>query len=114
MKKLFDFGEALKALKGSCCVARQGCNEKGRFVCKQVPSHIGETIIPKMSSLPQSAKNLIIARKNKSLDYNDQMIIVHPDGNVYSWVPSGSDCFAEDWYIVENTTQCVGYATTSI
>lgn len=63
MKKLFDFGEALKALKGSCCVVRQGWNEKGRFVCKQVPSHIGETIIPKMSSLPQSAKNLIIARK---------------------------------------------------
>ena len=47
MKKLFDFGEALKALKGSCCVARQGWNEKGRFVCKQVPSYIGETIIPK-------------------------------------------------------------------
>ena len=28
MKKLFDFGEALKALKGSCCVARQGWMKK--------------------------------------------------------------------------------------
>ena len=63
MEKLFDFGEARKARKGGCCVARQGWNGKGRFVCKQVPSHVGETIIPKMSSLPQSAKNLVMAKK---------------------------------------------------
>ena len=113
MEKLFDFGEALKVLKGGCCVARKGWNGKGRFVCKQVPSHVGETIIPKMSSLPQSAKNLVMARENKSLDYKNQMIIVHPDGAVDSWVPSVSDCFAEDWYMVEDVTQCVGAATTS-
>lgn len=111
--KMFDFGEALRALKGGCCVARNGWNGKGRFVCRQVPSHVDENVIPRMSSLPQSAKNLVMSRDNKSLDYSNQMIIVHPDGKVDSWVPSVSDVFAEDWYLVEEASQCVGEATTS-
>ena len=28
------------------------------------------------------------------------MLIINPDGRADSWVPSVSDIFAEDWYIV--------------
>ena len=67
---------------------------------KQIPAHITEEIIPKMQSLPQSAKDIIMSRENKALDYTSQMLIINPDGRADSWVPSVSDVFAEDWEIV--------------
>lgn len=79
---------------------RRGWNVKGRFVVKQVPAYITEEIIPKMQSLPQSAKDIIMARSNKHIDYTNQILIIHPDGHADSWVPSVSDVFAEDWEIV--------------
>lgn len=59
-----------------------------------------EDIIPKMQSLPQSAKDIIMSRENKVIDYTSQMLIINPDGRADSWVPSVSDVFAEDWEIV--------------
>ena len=70
------------------------------FVVKQIPAHITEDIIPKMQSLPQSAKDIIMSRENKVIDYTSQMLIINPDGRADSWVPSVSDVFAEDWEIV--------------
>ena len=96
-----NFGMAIQALKAGYAVRRKGWNGKGLFVVKQVPAHITEEIIPKMQSLPQSAKDIIMARENKYIDYTNQMLIVNPDGRADSWVPSSSDVFAEDWEIVE-------------
>ena len=93
------FGTALNLLRAGFCVRRRGWNGKGLFVVKQVPAHITEEIIPKMQSLPQSAKDIIMARENKYIDYTNQMLIVNPDGRADSWVPSSSDVFAEDWEI---------------
>lgn len=73
---------------------------KGLFIVKQVPSHITGDIIPKMQSLPQSAKDILMKRENPHIDYTNQMLIIHPDGRADSWVPSSSDIFAEDWEIV--------------
>ena len=70
------------------------------FVVKQVPAHITADIIPNMQSLPQSAKDIIMARKEPHIDYTNQMLIVNPDGRADSWVPSSSDVFAEDWELV--------------
>lgn len=81
-------------------IRRAGWNGKGLFVVKQIPAHITEEIIPKMQSLPQSAKDIIMSRENKALDYTSQMLIINPDGRADSWVPSVSDVFAEDWEIV--------------
>ena len=74
---------------------------KGLFVVKQIPAHITEEIIPKMQSLPQSAKDIIMSRENKVIDYTSQMLIINPDGRADSWVPSASDVFAEDWEVVQ-------------
>ena len=97
---LYSFGEAIHALKFGLAIRRKGWNGKGLFVVKQVPAHITEEIIPKMQSLPQSAKDIIMSRENKYIDYTNQMLIINPDGRADSWAPSSSDVFAEDWEIV--------------
>lgn len=96
----FTFGTAVLLLEAGMAVRRGGWNGKGLFVVKQVPSHITADIIPNMQSLPQSAKDIIMARKEPHIDYTNQMLIINPDGRADSWVPSSSDVFAEDWELV--------------
>lgn len=100
LNTLFNFGEAIQALKFGLAIRRNGWNGKGLFVIKQVPAHIDGDIIPKMQSLPQKAKELIIKGKN-FIDYTSQCLIYNENtGRADSWVPSISDVFAEDWEIV--------------
>lgn len=95
-----SFGDAIEALKFGFAVRRSGWNGKGLWVIKQVPAHITEEVIPKMQSLPQSAKDLILSGK-KFIDYTSQCLIYNENtGRADSWVPSISDVFAEDWEIV--------------
>ena len=96
----FTFGTAVLLLEAGMAVRRGGWNGKGLFIVKQVPSHITGDIIPNMQSLPQSAKDIIMARKEPHIDYTNQMLIINPDGRADSWVPSSSDVFAEDWELV--------------
>ncbi len=96
-----DFGDAIEVLKQGGAIRRKGWNGKGLFVIKQVPTHIESDIIPKMQSLPQSAKDLILKGKG-FIDYTSQCLIYNENtGRADSWVPSISDVFAEDWEIVE-------------
>lgn len=95
-----DFGGAILALKAGKLLARKGWNGKGMFIVKQIPAEIGLDIIPKMQSLPQSAKDKLLAN-NQPINYANQMLIVNAEGRADSWVPSSSDCFAEDWEIIE-------------
>ncbi len=87
-----NFGQAIEALKEGKLLQRAGWNGKGMFILKQVPATIGLDIIPKMQSLPQAAKDFLVSA--------NLMLIVNADGRADSWVPSSSDCFAEDWQIV--------------
>lgn len=93
---------AVDALKLGLAVRRKGWNGKGLFVVKQIPSHITGDIIPKMQSLPLSAKNILMSRENPHIDYTNQMLIINPDGRADSWVPSVSDIFADDWEIAND------------
>lgn len=96
-----SFGIAIQALKLGLAIRRSGWNGKGLFVVKQVPAHIGSDVIPKMQSLPQSAKDLILKGKG-FVDYASQCLIYNENtGRADSWVPSISDVFAEDWEIVK-------------
>lgn len=95
-----NFGTATQALKLGFTIRRSGWNGKGLWVIKQVPAHIESDIIPKMQSLPQSAKDLIL-KGNGFIDYTSQCLIYNKNtGRADSWVPSISDVFAEDWEIV--------------
>lgn len=98
--KQFDFGTAIKFLESGGAIRRSGWNGKGMFVIKQVPSHITGDIIPKMQSLPQIAKGILMKRENPHIDYTNQMLIINPDGRADSWLPSSSDVFAKDWEVV--------------
>lgn len=98
--ELMNFGEAIELLKQGKSIRRRGWNGKGLVVFKQVPSHIGSDIIPKMQSLPQSAKDIIMEGTG-FIDYTSQCLIYDQNiGRADSWVPSISDIFAEDWEIV--------------
>ena len=95
------FGDAVELLKKGHALRRSGWNGKNLFVIKQVPAHIDSDIIPKMQSLPQSAKDLILNGKG-FIDYTSQCLIYNGNtGRADSWVPSISDVFADDWEIVE-------------
>lgn len=77
---------------------RKGWHKK--FVVKQVPSHITADIIPKMQSLPQVAKDILMYHENPHIDYENQMLIIRSDRNADSWHPTPEDIFAEDWELV--------------
>ena len=95
------FGDAIEVLKQGGTIRRKGWNGKGLMVFKQVPAHIESDVIPKMQSLPQSAKDLILKGKG-FIDYTSQCLIYNENtGRADSWVPSISDVFAEDWEIVK-------------
>lgn len=96
-----SFGSAIALLKSGFAIRRSGWNGKNLFVIKQVPAHIESNIIPKMQSLPQSAKDLIL-NGNGFIDYTSQCLIYNGNtGQADSWVPSISDVFADDWELVE-------------
>lgn len=99
MKDMY-FGQAICALNAGQAIRRAGWNGKGLFVVRQVPAHIFGNIIPKMQSLPQSAKDILMSREIPHIYYANQMLIINPDGRADSWVPSVSDVFAQDWEVV--------------
>lgn len=95
-----NFGMAIMALKAGYPIRRSGWNGEGLMVFKQVPVHIENDVIPKMQSLPQSAKDLIVKGKG-FIYYISQCLIYNENtGRADSWVPSISDVFADDWEIV--------------
>ena len=60
-----------------------------------------ENSIPKMQSLPQSAKEIILKGKG-FIDYTCQCLIYNENtGRADSWSPSIADVFAEDWEILQ-------------
>ena len=81
-----NFGQAIEALKEGKLVAREGWNGGGLFVMKQ--------------TVQESAKKVLVSR-GTTLKYENQMLIIKPNGTADSWVPSSSDVFAEDWIVVE-------------
>lgn len=100
--KNLNFGEVIEILKQGGLVRRKGWNGKGLFVIKQVPAHIESDVIPRMQSLPQSAKDRILKGKG-FVDYTSQCLIYNENtGRADSWVPSVSDIFAEDWEVVHS------------
>lgn len=96
----FDFSSAVQWLKALGCVRRISWPE-GTFVVKQVPADIPSDIIPKMTSLPDSVKNLPLSRSaDASIHYRHQMLQIDCDGIANAWQPNAEDVFAEDWQVV--------------
>lgn len=94
MEELFDFSEALKRLKKGHHIARKGWNGKTLEIIKRNGYPNG---IPCNES---TAKDYGL--EVGELFYCSPYLQIHnkATNKVDTWVPSISDLFAEDWYIV--------------
>ena len=91
MVETFDFGEAIKRVKAGKKVARIGWNGKGQFVY-----YIPADRYPAKTGVAKQ-----IAGKDGKVDYRAYLALKTAQGDVATWVPSISDCLAEDWCEVE-------------
>lgn len=86
-----SFSQALEALKSGQRVARHGWNGKGMFVY----------MVPANSYTAQTPVAKAFFGEDAMVPYNAYMALKGVDGRVSTWVPSSSDCFADDWEIVD-------------
>ncbi len=82
-----DFGKALTALKAGKKVAREGWNGAEMFAFIQ-PAYSREA---KAAEMPIFGAYVY---------YRECYLLKTAQGDLASWVPSGSDTLAEDWVIV--------------
>lgn len=97
-----SFGEALQALEAGKCVKRESW-VGDKFVVKQIDSDIPAEVVPKMQSLPDSAKQFIGKTANGDIHYRNQCLIVkqYPSSTVTTnYVPDWNDMFAKDWVVL--------------
>lgn len=97
-----SFGEALQALEAGKCVTRESW-VGDKFVVKQIDSDIPAEVVPKMQSLPDSAKQFIGKTANGDIHYRNQCLIVkqYPSSTVATnYVPDWNDMFAKDWMVL--------------
>lgn len=96
-----SFGQALVYLQAGVPCRRSGWRPitpavGAPFVFKQVPSEVPAAIIPKMTSLPQQVKDLVVAR-GLPLRYDNQFARVSADNEVSGYAPAPEDLLANDW-----------------
>lgn len=97
-----SFGEALQALEAGKCVRRESW-VGDKFAVKQIDSDIPAEVVPKMQSLPDSAKQFIGKTANGDIHYRNQCLIVkqYPSSTVATnYVPDWNDMFAKDWIVL--------------
>lgn len=85
------FGQAIEAMKQGKKVARRGWNGKDQFAY-YVPAD-------RYVAMTQAAKS--IADGDGRVSYRAYLALRTAQGDAATWVPSVSDCLAEDWEIVE-------------
>ena len=85
-----NFGQALVAMKAGRRVARNGWNGRGMFVY----------YVPPASYPVQTGAATEHFGEGTMVPYNAYMAIKNVNGTVSTWVPSSSDCLAEDWYVL--------------
>lgn len=97
-----SFGEALQALEAGKCVRRESWIGD-KFVTKQIDSDINAEIVPKMQSLPDSAKELINKTHREDIHYRNQCLMIVQDTETSvatNYVPDWNDMFAKDWMVL--------------
>lgn len=88
MENPFDFGEALKLLKGGKSVSRKGWNGKGLFITLQVPDENSKMTRPYIYiTTPVGSTNQF----GQSNDHEQRV----------PWLASQTDLMSEDWFVVE-------------
>lgn len=95
-----DFKQVIDGLKEGKCFARTSWDER-RVITKQIPADIPSEVIPKMQSLSNDAKTLVLSQGDRQMHYRTQVIQIkisasHANIATY-YVPTWEDIFADDW-----------------
>lgn len=102
------FEQALPYIKEGRVYKRLGWSNKVIF--RQNNNSVLADIVPKMSSLPQEAKNLIAKEQLASITYDNQVIMMDTNtGDCKNYIPDWEDIFADDWCWVDKAADDVYY-----
>lgn len=98
------FEEVLPALRDGERLVNSQLSAVGGFIVRHVPQTVPAEVVPKMTSLPDSAKEHIAGGGGKDLRFYDQVLLVYWDDmrdeyKATNWSPSAHDLFREDWTI---------------
>jgi hypothetical protein len=102
-----DFGEVIKGLKNGCTYTRSAAPSwHGKFIVMQIPQTVSADVVPKMTSLPDQAKDILGRMGDGSISYHDQVLIVETNDNCEKshatyYIPTWEDLFAEDWIVIQ-------------
>jgi hypothetical protein len=93
--KALNFGEALEALKSGKKVCREGWNGGNMFAvlspgAKQLPA----------KDFFNDDLNMYARQIGGFMDVRPAFMLKTAQDDVAYWAPSGSDCLAEDWMIL--------------
>lgn len=96
------FSEVLEALRNGERLVNASLSMKGAFIVRQVPQIVPQDVVPKMTSLPESAKESVM--KYGPIEFHDQVLIVYWDNELgrsiaTNYIPTWFDIFREDWTI---------------
>lgn len=98
------FEEVLPALRNGERLTNASLSYDNGFIVRHVPQTVPAEVVPKMTSLPDSAKEHIARGGGKDLRFYDQVLLVYWDNmrdeyKATNWSPSAFDLFREDWTI---------------
>jgi hypothetical protein len=114
MQNQLTFGQAIEAMKEGLPVSRsKWYSAGGGFVFRQVPSLVPAEIIPRMTSLPEAVKELVLTR-GIPMQYENQFAFVDSLNRACSWAPTVEDALATDWFVRQThvtASETVGTAT---
>ena len=95
------FSEVLEALRNGERLVNGSLSVKGGYIVRQIPQIVPQEVVPKMTSLPDSAKEVA---KYGPIAFHDQVLLVYWDNELgcsaaTSYIPTWYDIFRDDWTI---------------
>lgn len=101
IKYSMKFTEVIEGLQQGHNYTRSSWNGK-KFITLQIPADISCDIIPKMTSLNDEAKELLLDLGDGMIHYRNQVLQVSLDNddsqNIATYyIPTWEDIFADDW-----------------
>ena len=95
------FSEVLEALRDGERLVNGSLSAKGGYIVRQIPQIVPPEVVPRMTSLPASAK---WAADGGAIEFRDQVLLVFWDNDLgrsvaTSYIPTWHDIFREDWTI---------------
>lgn len=99
-KNYYDYGQTLELLQIGNSMRRKAW-EEGKFITMQMGTRVPSDVIPKMTSLSNTAKDILISRNAQYIEYKEQILLVNAKNQATNYIPSMEDTFAPDWEIME-------------